>query len=448
VDRADAGWRAELTVAITANPYVSTAERLAAHRRNSDPDWVNTLRADSLERFDRLGFPTTQDEDWRFTSVAPIAEGRFELVERPEFVPTASDLAPFQWPGPASTLVFVNGRYVPAASKVDQLPPGVVVESLARALHRPEAEAHLAAAGAAHHPFTALNSAYLRDGLFVFVPRGTVVETPIHAIFLTVGGGVRVMTHPRVLVAVGLNSQASVVESYGGLDADSYFTNTVSEVVAAEGATVHHYKVQRESVPGFHIAGLYLQAGRNSSVVCHSVSFGGSLVRNDVTAVLDGEGGVCTLNGIYLADGKRLVDNHTTIDHARPHCSSREVYKGILGDHAQAVFNGRIIVRQDAQKTDAKQTNKALLLSEDAQINTKPQLEIFADDVRCTHGAAIGQMDEEAVFYLRTRGLSSADARQMLIRAFAGEVLQEMPLEPLRAHLEAELVQRLPEYRV
>ncbi|MGE4056914.1 MAG: Fe-S cluster assembly protein SufD [Vicinamibacterales bacterium] len=436
-------------MAITANPYIAAAERLAAHRGGSDPAWVNTLRGEALERFDRLGFPTTQDEEWRFTSVAPIAEGRFELADRLDVVPSQADLSTFQWEGKcAATLVFVNGRYVEAASGIGSLPAGVLVENLAKAFARPEVEAHLAAAGGAHHAFTALNSAYLADGVFVSVPKGAVVDAPIHAIFLTVGRGARVMTHPRVLIVAGVNSQVSVVESYGAFSADSYFTNTVTEIVAKEGATVHHYKVQRESVPAFHIGGLYLQASRDTSVICHSVSLGGSLVRNDVTAVLDGEGAVCTLNGIYLGDGTRLVDNHTTIDHARPHCASREVYKGILGDRAQAVFNGRIIVRQDAQKTDAKQTNKALLLSEEAQINTKPQLEIFADDVRCTHGAAVGQMDEEAVFYLRARGLCIADARQMLIRAFAGEVLLEMPLEALRTHLESELVERLPECRI
>jgi Fe-S cluster assembly protein SufD len=278
------------------------------------------------------------------------------------------------------------------------------------------------------------------------VPKETTVRAPIHLVFLTVGGA-RVMTHPRILVVAGVNSRVSVVESYGALGTDAYFTNTVTEIVAAEGSNVHHYKVQRESVPSFHIGGLYIQQRRDSTVVCHSISLGGSLVRNDVTAVLDGEGCTCTLNGLYLSDGHRLVDNHTTIDHARPNCASREVYKGILSGRAQAVFNGRIIVRPDAQKTDAKQTNKALLLSEDAQINTKPQLEIFANDVKCTHGAAIGQMDEEAIYYLRARGIGYEDAKHMLIRAFAGDVLQQMPLQPLRDHLDGELVRRLPTFK-
>jgi len=434
-------------LAITANPFVSAAERLQAHRRAGDPAWVDTLRAESLERFDRLGFPTTHDEDWRFTSVAPIAEGRFDLPESTTVVPSADDLSPFQWPGAtAATLVFVNGRFVDAASSVGSLPKGVFVENLANAFSRSEVEANLTAAGGAHHSFTALNSACLADGAFVYVPRGTSVAAPVHVIFLTTGGA-RLMTHPRVLVVAGVNAHVSVVESYGALGTDAYFTNTVTEIVSGEGSTVHHTKVQRESVPSFHIGGVYIQASRDSTTVCHSISLGGSLVRNDVTAVLDGEGVTCTLNGLYLSDGTRLVDNHTTIDHARPNCASREVYKGILSGRAQAVFNGRIIVRPDAQKTDAKQTNKALLLSEDARINTKPQLEIFANDVKCTHGAAIGQMDEEAIYYLRARGIGYADARHMLIRAFAGDVLQQMPLEALRTHLDAELVRRLPTFK-
>jgi Fe-S cluster assembly protein SufD len=250
------------------------------------------------------------------------------------------------------------------------------------------------------------------------------------------------MSHPRVLVVMGENSQASLVESHAG-PSGGYFTNAVAEIVLQPGAVLDHSRIQRESPQGFHISSTHVVAARSSTFASHSVSFGGALVRNDVTAVLDGEGAECTLNGLYFGDGRRLVDNHTTIDHAKAHCSSREVYKGILAGHARAVFNGKIIVRPDAQKTDAKQTNKALLLSEDAQINTKPQLEIFANDVKCTHGAAVGQMDDEAIFYLRSRGLSQHEARTLLIHAFAGDVINRMKLEPLRAHVEAELLRQL-----
>ena len=217
----------------------------------------------------------------------------------------------------------------------------------------------------------------------------------------------------------------------------------MTEVVLAENATLDHYKLQYESARAYHVGSLHVRAQRSARFAAHSVSAGGALVRNDVVAVLDGEGVDCTLNGLYLADGQRLVDNHTTIDHARPHCGSRETYKGILADRAHGVFNGKIIVRPDAQKTDAKQTNRALLLSEDARINTKPQLEIFANDVKCTHGAAVGQLDDEARFYLRARGLSEAAARHLLIRAFAADVLQRLPLDAVRTRVEDWLQRQL-----
>jgi Fe-S cluster assembly protein SufD len=244
------------------------------------------------------------------------------------------------------------------------------------------------------------------------------------------------MSHPRVLAVLGENSQASIVETYAGPEGARYFTNPVTEIVLGQNAVLDHYKLQRESLEAYHVGAVHVRAARSANCTSHSVSVGGALVRNDVMAVLDGEGGECTLNGLYLADRQRLVDNHTTIDHATAHCGSREIYKGILADRARGVFNGKIIVRPDAQKTDAKQTNRALLLSEDAQINSKPELEIFANDVKCTHGAAIGQLDEDAVFYLRSRGLGRAEARHMLIHAFLGDVLQRMPLAPVREGIE------------
>jgi FeS assembly protein SufD len=244
-------------------------------------------------------------------------------------------------------------------------------------------------------------------------------------------------------VVAGDRSQSRIVETYVGPEGTTYFTNAVTEVFAGEDAVVDHYKVQQESLDAFHVASMHLHAARSSNVSSHSFALGGKLVRNDIIALLDGEGAECTLNGLYVADGDRLIDNHTSIDHAKAHCPSHEIYKGILGGKARAVFNGKIIVRQDAQKTDAKQTNRALLLSDGAPINTKPQLEIFADDVKCTHGAAIGQLDEDAIFYLRARGLTYFEARDMLIHAFAGDILNRVRIEPLRLALEEELFQQL-----
>jgi Fe-S cluster assembly protein SufD len=413
------------------------------------PAWLRRTRQQAADRFQALGFPTTGDEEWRFTSVAPIVDGGFALAENGLAAISTMDLTPFRLGDLASAeLVFVNGRYAPGLSTLGALPKGVRVGSLASALAGDSVEPYLArVAGFERRAFTALNTALFIDGAFIHVPANVAIAAPIHVLFIATADGRPTMAHPRVLLVVSESGQATVVESYVGPKADRYFTNAVTEVVVGENASVDHYKVQRESFEAFHIGTMHVVGQRNATFRSHSLSFGGALVRNEVIALLDGEGIDCTLNGLYLSDERRLIDNHTTIDHAKPHCGSREVYKGILADHARAVFNGRIIVRPDAQKTDAKQTNKALLLSEDAQINTKPELEIFANDVKCTHGAAVGQMDEEALFYLRARGLGREQARNLLIRAFAGDVLNRMPLETLRARAEAVLRQQLPSER-
>ena len=253
------------------------------------------------------------------------------------------------------------------------------------------------------------------------------------------------MAHPRLLVLAGENSQVRLVESYAGLGGDGrYLTNAVTEVVGGENSVIDHYKLLLDSFQAFHIAATHIRLARSANFSSHSVTLGGGIVRNDIGVVLDGEGINCTLNGLYLANDRRLVDNHTTIHHARPHCCSHELYKGILDGQAHAVFNGKIVVAIDAQKTDAKQTNKTLLLSEDAQINTKPELEIFADDVKCTHGATVGQLDEDALFYLRSRGLGFDQARNMLIHAFASDLLNRITVKPIRAKLEAVLLEQLP----
>src|SRR5262245_54249532 len=439
--------------------FAAEAER-NNESRHADAAWVTGVRRDALRRFRDLGLPTTRDEEWRFTSIAPIAETPFVLPANGASAVRAADVQALRWDGDRSaTLVFVNRRYIPAVSGLRGLPPGVRVQSLAAAWSDGNgAEAHLTRiAPADRRAFAALNTAFLVDGALVFVPDRTVVTAPIHLVFLSVSEDQPTMTHPRVLVVLGAMSQATVVESYGALrtegrarseQAQKYLTNVVTELVAGENATLTHYKIQREHPDSANVGTMYMRPSRDATLSCHSISLGGALVRNDIVASLDGEGAHCTLNGLYLSDGSRLVDNHTTIDHAKPHCDSREVYKGILADRARAVFNGKIIVRPDAQKTDAKQTNKALLLSEDAQINTKPQLEIFANDVKCTHGAAVGQMDDDAIFYLRARGVGEAQARDMLVHAFAGDVLNHMPLEPLRASVDEELGRRLARWRV
>jgi Fe-S cluster assembly protein SufD len=406
--------------------------------------WLQDLRDQAASRFVELGFPTVRDEEWRFTNVAPIASSEFRIAPAASLDAAALDAAiyanaPFR-------VVLVNGRYSPELSRAAGLPTGMRFGSLASAITD---QADIVGrylgqlASVDGRAFIALNTAFTQDGAYVYVPDGTVFEQPLQILYVSTDEGATAMSHPRTLVVAGDRTQLQIVETYVSAPGQRHFTNAVTEIVAGESAVIDHYKVHEESVEAFHIASMHLHCARSSNISTHAFTLGGRLVRNDIVAVLDGEGAECTLNGLYLADGERLVDTHTTIDHAKPHCPSHEVYKGILGGKARAVFNGKIIVRPDAQKTDAKQTNRALLLSDHATINTKPQLEIFADDVKCTHGAAIGQLDEDALFYLRARGLTFAEARDLLIHAFAGEILDRVKVEPLKQALEAELYAQL-----
>jgi Fe-S cluster assembly protein SufD len=423
---------------------------LASARSAGGPRWLQDLRERGASRFSALGFPTVRDEEWRFTNIAPIANTDFRPAEA-DVAFTAQQLDSLLYANAPFRLVVVNGRFRPELSRTQGLPTGVRAGSLARAVSGElEAEGEVVQRYLGQLPnlgaraFDALNTARIDDGAFVYVPDGTIVEGPLQVMFVTAGrpGGQPAIHHPRFLLVVGSNSQLRIVETYVGSEG-VYFANGVTEVFVGENANVDHYKVQEDSREAFHIASMHVHALRSGTFSSHSFTLGGKIVRNDAVAILDGEGAECTLNGLYLADGDRLVDNHTTIDHAKPHCPSHEIYKGILGGRARAVFNGKIIVRQDAQKTDAKQTNRALLLSDSASINTKPQLEIFADDVKCTHGAAIGQIDEDAVFYLQARGLTFNEARDMLIHAFAGEILDRVRVEPLKTALETELYAQL-----
>ena len=413
-------------------------------RPQGGPRWLDDLRGRGAARFAALGIPTVRDEEWRFTNVSPI--GAVDFSPAGQISGTADRLVGFAYTDAPVRLVIVNGRFDTTLSRTKGLPQGVRAGSLAAAMTE-EADVVQRYFGQladfTNRSFTALNTAFVQDGAFVHIPDGAIVDVPIHLVFVSGADGSTVMAHPRTLVVSGANSQARIVESYIGARGEVYFTNAVSEIFVGENASVDHYRVQEESVDAFHVASLHAHTSRNSRFSSHAFALGGRIVRNDIFAILDGEGGDCTLKGLYLADRDRLVDNHTTIDHAKPHCGSHEVYKGILGGASRAVFNGKIIVRQDAQKTDAKQTNRALLLTDGATINTKPQLEIFADDVKCTHGAAIGQLDEDAIFYLRARGLPYADARDMLIHAFAGQILDGVQIESLRDALEAELFEQL-----
>jgi Fe-S cluster assembly protein SufD len=410
------------------------------------PAWLRGARSGAMAWFAETGFPTTRKEDWRFTPVAPIANTAFVAAEpvhvRPE------QLAAYTFgEQTAAELVFVNGVFVPELSQTSELPEGLVVGTLSDLLRRdPDRLEPILTKLAPWNgsPFTALNTAFLEDGAFVEVARHAIIDRPVHVLFYTSVSGPPPVVHPRLLFLAGEHSEVRVVETYAGGASQTYFTNTVSEFSVGDRAIVDHYRVQRESLAAYHVASMQVRTGRETAFVSHVMTFGGAIVRNDIGAVLNGEGGDTTLNGLYLAMGEQLVDTHTTIDHVLPHNGSHELYKGILGGRGRGVFNGKIIVRQDAQKTDAKQTNKALLLSDSAEINTKPQLEIFADDVKCTHGATVGQLDEEMLFYLRARGLGLHDARALLIRGFAGDVTNRVKFDPLRDRLDALLLAQLP----
>jgi Fe-S cluster assembly protein SufD len=420
----------------------SVEYRRSLEQGPAQPRWVQQARDSAMAQFERLGFPTTRIEQWRFTSVAPIAERTFPLAKDglAGAQPHAQALS-----APIAHAVCVNGRFAPQLSRVDALPKGVQLLGLETAIssHAALIEPYLAKLCLTEtNAFTSLNTAFLRDGIVLIVPARTVVEQPIEITFASIAESGGSVSHPRLLVIAGESSQATIVERYVGKGAA--FTNAVGEVWVGANTVVDHYKLQEEPADTFHIAAMYLHCERTSTFSSHSMTFGGALVRNDVVATLAGEGIDCTLNGLYVGRGAQLIDNHTTIDHAMPHCGSHEIYKGILGERSRGVFNGKIIVRPDAQKTDAKQTNKALLLSDDANINSKPELEIFANDVKCTHGAAIGQLDDAAMFYLRSRGLGVTEARAMLVHAFAGDILNRVKIAPVRDYLEELLTARLP----
>jgi Fe-S cluster assembly protein SufD len=419
-------------------------EKRAAGRQS--PAWLKTLRTDSIRAFAGLGFPTTHLEDWKYTNVQPIAGTAFQPARREANAELAGKLARSPLFKGCSRLVFVNGFFAQELSSLNNFPAKAQVTSLAEALTKAPAplEEHLGRyADFKQHAFVALNTALTEDGAYVEIPKGLVVESPIQLLYVSTSLAQPHAAHPRNLIVVGQEGQVKVIETHLSLDAGAYFTNAVTEIVAGENSSVDYVKLQQESPAAYHVATVVAHQARSATVETNSIALGALLGREELIAVLAGEGAEALLRGLYVTDGRQLMDNHTTIDHAQPHCSSREFYKGVLDGKSTGVFNGKIIVRPDAQKTDSKQSDKNLLLSEDAVINTKPQLEIFADDVKCTHGATIGQIDAEAIFYLRSRGIGLEEARNLLVVAFAGEIIDRVKFQPLRDRLRAELAARL-----
>jgi Fe-S cluster assembly protein SufD len=426
-------------------PFLENFDRFES---SLQPSWLLPLRRAGIARFAEMGFPTVQEEDWRFTNVAPLA--RLPLRPAAEAANDAAAeaaLGKYTFAGlPGARLVFINGQFSTALSSAQGLPDGVRVSNLAAAL---VADSEFLKrqfgfyAPVNHHAFAALNQAFFTDGGFVQVPAGVSVPDPIQFIFISTAQQDGETIQPRNLVVAGANSRATVIESYISADKAAYFTNAVTEIAVGDNAVLEHVKFQDEANTAFHLATVAAQLGRASKVSIHSFALGAKLSRTNIRAKLAGEGLECILNGLYLTRGEQLADHYMIVEHAQPHCASHEYFNGILDDKSKGVFHGRILVQELAQKTDAKQTNKNLLLSDNATADTKPQLEIYADDVKCTHGATVGQLNEESIFYLRSRGIGTDNARRMLIHAFAGEIIARVKHEAVREQLDKLVWDRL-----
>ncbi|MEA2659172.1 MAG: Fe-S cluster assembly protein SufD [Candidatus Binatota bacterium] len=407
------------------------------------PGWFENLREEGISGFQALGFPTTRNEEWKYTNIEPVTSQSFIQVGGNAANADPGDLFTRSFVDKDSLyLTFINGVYAPKHSHVESLPNGIRVRSLAEAVcdDDPAVAADLGHyAEHRRHAFTALNTAFMIDGAAVEIASGCRLVEPIQLVFVSMAGSQPMVSHPRILIIGGAGSEARIVESYIGSESGNYFCNAVTELIGGADSLLEHYRLQQEGLAGFHVGTLAAKLARGCHLTAHSVSLSGALLRNNVHIVLDGEGAECVLNGLYIADGKQHVDNFTEIEHAKPHGTSLELYKGILSGNAHGVFNGKIVVHKDAQKTDARQTNKNLLLSPDAVVNTKPQLEIYADDVKCSHGSTIGQLDPDAMFYLRSRGLGVDEARSLLSFAFASDVVGKIKIDALRLRLDGYL---------
>lgn len=433
-----------MATAVRLKNYLEAFNGLEKTRRDHEPVWLHQLRAEGWGLFDAAGFPTVHDEDWRFTSLAPLARTQFSRA--PKTAVSKQEIESSVMEGAACRLVFVNGRFAPELSQVSNLPAGLEVASLAEALsgHGETVEQHLGRyAKMGGNAFTALNTALWEDGAYIRIRRGARIEQPVHLLFVSAADDGATMTHPRSLIIAEPASNAAVVEDYVSIGGGAALSNSVTELVAAEDAVVSHYLLERENFDSFNVSTLRVELGRAANVSSHSLLLGGGLVRNNVHPVLNGPGAECLINGLFVGAGSQHLDNYMLVEHASPECSSRQFYNGILDQQSRGVFHGRIVVHKVAQKTDAKQTNRNLLLSDDARIDTKPQLEIRADDVKCTHGATIGRIEDEPLFYLRSRGLDERSARNLLLYAFAAECLDRMNEQPVRDFVDRFIRQRL-----
>ncbi len=428
---------------VDLNAWRASFEELQRRESAAAPGWLAGLRRRGWSLFEEHGMPRPDQEEWRFTSVAALARLPFQPALEPAEGQRPGDLLPPQAAAETGPrLVFVDGFFAPGWSRLEGLPDGVRVRSLAEVMKLPEPglEPHLfGCAEVVDHGLAALNMAFFEDGAVVEVGAGVAVPEPIHVIHLASGRALQATFHLHHLWIAGPGSRIKIVEHYESAQAGAYVTNVMTELAAGEGAIVEHGRWQAEGLEAVHVASVQARLGPRARLVSHSISAGARLARHDFRSRMEGEGGETMFNGLYLGMGEQIVDHHTTIDHGAAHCGSHQQYHGILDGRARGVFNGKIMVRPGAQKTDAKQTNRNLLLSRDAMVHTKPQLEIFADDVRCTHGATVGQMDADALFFLRARGMDELGARRLLMRAFAGGILDGVSIEGWRERLDREV---------
>jgi Fe-S cluster assembly protein SufD len=440
---------AAATTAPAAAPGFAAEIEAALGRREPLP--LVELRRRAAARFGELGWPSSRLEEWRFTNIAAVTRTRFE---RPGEAFDAAEVERLAAPhrlADAHELVFVDGRLRPELSAAPSALAGAEVGGLAELAARDFArlEPHLGRhASFVERPFAALSTALFEDGAALFVDRGARLERPVHLLFLTTGRAAPTAVFPRVLVVVGETAEATVIETYAGPSGMPYLVAPVTEIIAGDSATVDHYKLQRDGFDAFHLGLLHVESGRAANVSTQTFSLGAALARHDVEGALVGEGSETTLNGLYLVRGRQLADYHMRVDHAAPHTRSHELFKGVLDERGRGVFNGRIHVHPVAQKTDAKQTSRNLLLSDQAMVNANPQLEIFADDVRCTHGSTVGQLDELAVFYLRSRGIGLEAARSLLTYAFASDLVERVRVPAVHDQLQEYLLAWIPQGEV
>jgi len=431
--------------------YLTDQSAFENNGASTAPLWLKDLRSDAIRKFSEMGFPTVKHEDWRFTNILPLTKIQFQRSSKQERSDIhRDDLSKFIVGGASKTvLVFVNGHFDESLSDLSGLPKEISAGSLAAfvTLRSEFVRQHLNRDLPIQlHPFAALNAAFIHDGAFVHVPDGINVAAPIQLLFISSSqDDRRSVSYPRNLIVVGQKASVTFIESYISLSEDIHFSNSVTEAFIAKEAAVDYVKIQRESEKAYHVGTMQVEQESRSRFTAFSLALGGAIARSDINIIVSGDHCETMLDGLYISANEQLIDHHTFIDHRQPDCSSREIFKGIVAGSSRTVFNGKIFVRKEAQKTDSKQTNKNLLLSDKATVDTKPQLEIFADDVKCTHGATVGGLDAASLFYVKSRGISEDAARAVLTVGFASEVTDYINDEALRKYVDSLVVERLQE---